>query len=94
MTTSGLDQSGVQQEHNFNAFLTEVGYIAILNRMLGEASVADLRMLLIDKLGANLRNTAAHGLALTSQLEDVPARYSGVLNLRFFLGGMHPAVDS
>ncbi|WP_264777810.1 DUF4209 domain-containing protein [Deinococcus aetherius] len=86
--TTGLDTSGVQQEHNLNTFLTDEKYTRPLERVLGEAFVYDLRTLLVEKVGENLRNTSAHGLALDGQLEDIPARYTWALILRFFLGGV------
>ena len=41
--TSGLDSSGVQQEHNLNAFLTEVNDLAMLNTVFEETLLFDLR---------------------------------------------------
>jgi hypothetical protein len=60
--TSGLDDDGIQDEYNLNRMLTASEYRIPLAKILGEDFVFDLRGLLVERFGANLRNDMAHGL--------------------------------
>jgi Domain of unknown function (DUF4209) len=56
--TSGLDKSGVQNEHNLNSIL----YYPEVEAIFGENTLFDLKCLLVEHAGSNLRNRMAHGL--------------------------------
>lgn len=58
---STLEDRGIEQERNLNATLYEP-FAAKLKKLLGENLVFDLRGLLVEDVGSNLRNTLAHGL--------------------------------
>ncbi|UQN08426.1 DUF4209 domain-containing protein [Deinococcus sp. QL22] len=88
VVTSGLDHAEVQQEHTLNALLTEEKYTSVFNQALGELFVFDLRFLLVEKVGENLRNVSAHGLALDGQLNGTSGRYTWAVLLRFFMDGL------
>jgi hypothetical protein len=53
-----MNAEGVQEERDLNRLLTDEG----TNTVLGEAMVWEMRSLLIEKTGANLRNRLCHGL--------------------------------
>ena len=55
---SGLDDRGVQDEHNINVLIRHPELVKIL----GEDTVFDLKGLLVHRFGTNLRNHMAHGL--------------------------------
>lgn len=56
--TSGFDQEGIQEEYNLNKIL----YLPILKETFGDDTIFHLQRLLVEPLGANLRNRMAHGL--------------------------------
>ena len=56
--TSGLDQHGMQKEHDLNILLKHEK----MGEILDEKTLFDLRALLIEKAGHNFRNRLAHGL--------------------------------
>jgi hypothetical protein len=56
--TSDLDNSGVQNEHNLNSIL----YYPEIASIFDENTLFDLRCLLVEHAGSNLRNRMAHGL--------------------------------
>lgn len=56
--TSGFDAEGIQEEFDLNRLL----YIPELEKILDEDTVFDLRGLLVERFGSNLRNRVAHGL--------------------------------
>lgn len=59
--TSGLDDEGIQDEHNINTFFRQRE--AELIQVFGEDLTFDLQGLLVQKgFGSNLRNQMAHGL--------------------------------
>ena len=58
VTTSGMDEEGVQDERSLNATL----YLPELEKMLGPDITFDLQSLLVEQYGHNLRNNLAHGL--------------------------------
>lgn len=59
--TSGLDDEGIQDEHNINTFFRQ--HEAELVQVFGEDLTFDLQGLLVQKgFGSNLRNEMAHGL--------------------------------
>ena len=56
--TSGLDDSGIQNEHNLNSTL----YRQEITSIFDENTIFDLKCLLVEHAGSNLRNRMAHGL--------------------------------
>ncbi len=56
--TSGLDHRGIQNEHNLNSTL----YRSEITSIFDENTLFDLKCLLVDHAGSNLRNRMAHGL--------------------------------
>jgi hypothetical protein len=58
IVTSTLPSSGAQNEHNLNQLLEHPRAVEVF----GEDLLFDLRVLLTEKAGANLRNDIAHGL--------------------------------
>jgi hypothetical protein len=56
--TSGLDNDGIQNENDLNTLL----YKSEVTTIFGEDTAFDLKSLLVDHAGANLRNRLAHGL--------------------------------
>lgn len=56
--TSGLDQHGMQKEHDLNILLKHEK----IGEILDKNTLFDLRTLLIEKAGHNFRNRLAHGL--------------------------------
>jgi Domain of unknown function (DUF4209) len=56
--TSGLDDSGIQNEHNLNSTL----YHREITSIFDENTLFDLKCLLVEHAGSNLRNRMAHGL--------------------------------
>lgn len=56
--TSDLDNSGVQNEHNLNSIL----YYPEITSIFDENTLFDLKCLLVEHAGSNLRNRMAHGL--------------------------------
>jgi hypothetical protein len=55
---SGLDDSGIQNEHNLKITLDH----SEINSLFDESTIFELKCLLIDRAGSNLRNRMAHGL--------------------------------
>ncbi len=68
MITSGI-REGIQQVYSLNVLLTAPHATALL----GENLVFNLRSLLVDPGGDNLRNRALHGLAHQYEYQDRPA---------------------
>jgi hypothetical protein len=58
IVTATLPSSGAQNEHDLNTLLIHPRVAEVFD----EALVFDLRVLLVEKAGANLRNAIAHGL--------------------------------
>lgn len=56
--TSTYSTSGIEKENDLNTTLVDPG----LNKILGEDLVFDLRGLLVEPFGSNLRNEMAHGM--------------------------------
>ncbi len=79
--TSGLDTSGIQNEHNLNDTLYRKATIA----MFGENLVFDLKCLLVERAGSNMRNQMAHGLMDDAAFVGAKASYLWWLTLRLCL---------
>jgi hypothetical protein len=82
--TSGLDDDGIQEEYNLNRMLTTSQLREPLERVLGEDLVFDLRGLLVERFGANLRNDMAHGLISHDAFYSTAAYYLWWLTLHFY----------
>lgn len=80
-TTSKFDAQGLQPEKSFNALLETAEARAVF----GDAQVFELEDLLVDQLGANLRNEIAHGLREDARLFDADVLYAWWLLLRYCL---------
>jgi hypothetical protein len=77
--TSGLDDRGVQNEHNLNATL----YRDEINSIFDENTLFDLRGVLVEHSGSNLRNRMAHGLIEDHEFYSSPiVRYFWWMTLR------------
>lgn len=76
--TSGLDDSGIQKEHNLNATLYRPEIISIFD----ENTLFDLKCLLVEHAGSNLRNRMAHGLISDGEFMSPLMSYIWWLTLR------------
>lgn len=77
--TSGLDDRGIQNEHSLNSILDREEVITIFN----ENTLFDLRGILIEHSGSNLRNRMAHGLIDDHEFySSTVVRYLWWLSLR------------
>ena len=76
--TSGLDDNGIQQEHNLNSTL----YRSEISSILDEDTLFDLRCLLVEHAGSNLRNQMAHGLISDTGFSNPVLPYVWWLTLR------------
>lgn len=76
--TSGLDDSGIQNEHNLNSTLynSEIAFI------FDENTLFDLKCLLVEHAGSNLRNRMAHGLINDREFMSPLMSYIWWLTLR------------
>jgi hypothetical protein len=80
--TSGLDDDGIQDERDLNRTLRLPEFVGPLEGVLGEDVVCDLRGLLVERYGSNLRNDMAHGLLDYDAFYSGPAIYFWWLTLR------------
>lgn len=80
--TSGLGAKGIQDELGLNHTLRLPQFTEALTGVLGEDLLFDLRGLLIEGHGANLRNDVAHGLLNYSSFYSEPCVYLWWLTLR------------
>jgi hypothetical protein len=79
--TSGLDDQGIQDEHNINTFFRQRE--SELVQIFGEDLTFDLQGLLVQKgFGSNLRNQMAHGLISYNGFFQPPVIYLWWLTLR------------
>ncbi|GAA6614520.1 DUF4209 domain-containing protein [Scytonema sp. NUACC26] len=76
--TSGLDDSGVQNEHNLNSTL----YRPEITEIFDENTLFDLKCLLVEHSGSNLRNRMAHGLINDGEFNGSLMSYLWWLTLR------------
>lgn len=79
---SGLDDEGIQDERDLNRTLRLPEFADPLKEVFGEHLVFDLRGLLIERYGSNLRNDLAHGLLDYDSLNSIPSIYMWWLTLR------------
>ena len=71
MPTSHLDQYGIQQEMDLNELL----YMPELGKVFNESLLFDMRGLLVEAFGGNLRNRLAHGLMDYEELHSSAVIY-------------------
>lgn len=81
---SGLTSDGIQDEYSLNRTLREPEFSEPLCKVFGEDFVFDLRGLLIERFGANLRNDMAHGLIEHNIFYSESGCYLWWLSLRFY----------
>jgi hypothetical protein len=77
--TTGLSDNGLQEENSLGTLLEKIE----LAEILGEDRVFDMKSLLTERDGANLRNRAAHGLIGHGEFYDEAAKYLWWLTLHF-----------
>jgi tetratricopeptide (TPR) repeat protein len=77
---SGLDDRGVQDEHNINALIRRPELVEIL----GEDIVFNLKGILVHRFGSNIRNRMAHGLMGHSSFFDSDNVYLWWFTLHLF----------
>ena len=82
---SSFDDKGVQDEFNLNKLLTHPKFTEKLTEIFGEDFIFDLRCVLVERFGANLRNDMAHGLIDYNSFYSYAAIYFWWLALRFYL---------
>lgn len=76
--TSGIDSQGIQDERSLNTTL----YSKEISEVFGEDIVFDLKGLLVERFGANLRNRLAHGLMDHNSFYSVEIPYLWCLVLK------------
>ena len=76
--TSGLDGRGIQNEHNLNSTL----YRTEITSIFDENTLFDLKCLLVEHAGSNLRNRMAHGLISDGEFMSPLMSYIWWLTLR------------
>lgn len=82
--TSGIDDDGIQDEFNLNKMLSASDYAEPLAKFLGEDFVFDLRGLLVERFGSNLRNDMAHGLIDHDHFYSESGCYLWWISLRLY----------
>lgn len=82
---SSFDDKGIQDEFNLNRLLTHPKFTEKLTEIFGEDFIFDLRCVLVERFGANLRNDMAHGLIDHNSFYSYAAIYFWWLALRFYL---------
>ena len=82
---SSLNTKGIQSEYSLNETLKKEEFTSQLNRLFGEDLIFDLRGLLTEKFGANLRNDMAHGLIEFGSFYSEFGCYLWWIALRFYL---------
>lgn len=81
---SSLDAAGVQEEIDLNRTLCSSKYAQPLAEILGIDIVFEMRTLLVERFGANLRNDMAHGLVDHESFYSPSARYLWWLALHLY----------
>lgn len=78
VVTSGMDSNGIQDERSLNSTL----YTKEIEEVFGKDIVFDLQGLLVERMGANLRNRMAHGLMDYSSFFSIHVSYLWAITLR------------
>ncbi len=76
--TSGIDSKGIQDERSLNTTL----YSEPILKVFGKDIVFDLKGLLVERFGANLRNRMAHGLMDLNSFYSIEIPYLWCLTLK------------
>ena len=84
---SNINDDGVQEELDINTLLCSKEHYDALVAALGEDTVFDLRGLLIERSGSNLRNLLAHGLLSQGQFYSAEVCYFWWVTLRLCILG-------
>lgn len=79
--TSRLDDDGIQDERDLGWILTRDE----TKKIFGEALTFDMRGLLVERFGGNLRNEAAHGLLEVNEILSLASRYFWWLTLHLVI---------
>lgn len=82
---SSYDDKGIQDEYNLNRLLTNSKFTDKLNEVFSEDFIFDLRCVLVERFGANLRNDMAHGLLDHNSYYSEASIYFWWLTLRLYL---------
>lgn len=82
--TSKIKDEGIQEAYNMNRLLTNPICSEPLTTIFGEDLIFDMRGLLVERFGANLRNDMAHGLIDYDYFDTPQARYLWWLSLCFY----------
>jgi hypothetical protein len=90
IVVSGIDDDGTQPERGLNTTLLHPEVTAIL----GEDRVFDLRGLLVEKAGTNLRHEVSHGLVHNRIVESPQAAYTWWIALHLCVYGLRQALLS
>jgi hypothetical protein len=78
VTVSRIDDQGIQDERPLNDLI----YLPEVDQLFGEDLAFDLRGLLVERYGANLRNRLAHGLIPFENFYSIEVPYFWWLTLR------------
>lgn len=81
---SSLDGAGVQEEIDLNRTLCSSKFAKPLAELLGADILFEMRTLLVERFGANLRNDMAHGLVDLDSFYSPSARYLWWLALHLY----------
>lgn len=81
VVTTNLSAEGIQEEQNLSRLLQRDE----AKRIWGEDLVFDLRGLLVERFGSNLRNKISHGLAHELELNSWQGQYLWWIALRFYM---------
>jgi hypothetical protein len=84
LISSGFDDDGIQDEYSLNRLLSASEFSEPLSKALGEDFAFDLRGLLVERFGANLRNDMAHGLIDHDSFYSPQGCYLWWLTLRLY----------
>jgi len=76
--TSSINSNGIQNERNLNDTL----YTSEIEEIFGQDIIFDLQGLLVEKFGANLRHSMAHGLMDYSSFFNISVSYLWALTLK------------
>lgn len=82
---SSFTDNGIQDEYNLNKILRETKFTDKLHQIFGEDFIFDLRCVLVERFGSNLRNDMAHGLLEHNAFYSSAVVYFWWLSLRFWL---------
>ena len=90
VTTSGLDDQGVQEEYDLNKLVR----LPQFKKIFSENLAFDLRGLLVERAGSNLRNRFAHGLMSYDEFSTYETIYLWWLILRLCVLGLRQVQNS